>query len=135
MWGFFGVLVLIMVASFALWVRIAPSDPERWHIPLTFDGNRDLEGGAMRILRGQADRLAELDAIAQATERTEALAGTVEEGRITYVTRSQLWGFPDYTTVDTSGGDLRLFARLRFGKGDMGVNKARLDGWIAALKA
>ena len=135
MWGLVGVLILIMVASFALWVRLAPSDPERWHVPLTFDGNRDLEGGAMRILRGQADRLADLDAIARATERTEVLAGTVEEGRITYVTRSQLWGFPDYTTVDAGGGDLRLFARLRFGKGDMGVNKARLERWIAALEA
>lgn len=134
MWGILGVLVLVMVASFALWVRVAPSDPDRWHVPLTFDADRDLEGGAMRVLPGQAGKLAELDGIARATERTEVLAGSVADGRITYVTRSQLWGFPDYTTVEAAEGDLRLFARLRFGKGDMGVNKARLERWIGALQ-
>ena len=28
---------------------------------------------------------------------------------------------------------LELFARLRFGQSDMGVNKARVDGWLERL--
>ena len=43
--------------------------------------------------------LAAIDAAARATPRTRVLAGSVEAGMITYVTRSRLWAFPDYTTV------------------------------------
>jgi hypothetical protein len=48
-----------------------------------------------------ADRaaLARLDEIALATPRTTRLAGSPDEGRITWITRSALWGFPDYTTA------------------------------------
>ena len=75
--------------------------------------------------------MARIDAIARATPRTTVLAGSVAEGRITYVTRSRLWGFPDYTTVERSGDRITLFGRLRFGRGDMGVNRARIEGWLA----
>lgn len=127
-------LIAALVLGFAAYVRLAPSDPERWNRPIEVDADRDLEGGAMRRVAGAGPRLDRLDEIARATPRTEVLAGSVDDGRITYVTRSKLWGFPDYTTVQRDGADLALFARLRFGKGDMGVNKARLDDWIARLE-
>ena len=47
----------------------------------------------------EAPDLAALDAVAMAWPRTERLAGGPEEGRITWVTRSALVGFPDYTTA------------------------------------
>ncbi len=80
-----------------------------------------------------ADLLARLDAVALATPRTRRLAGSVEEGRITWETRSALWGFPDYTTAEVREDGLYLQARLRFGREDMGVNAARLRDWQERL--
>jgi len=61
----------------------------------------------------------------------------VGAGRITYVTRSRLWGFPDYTTVQVipgaAGATLALHARARFGQSDVGVNRARVERWRDAL--
>jgi len=77
--------------------------------------------------------LARLDAIALATPRTRRLAGGVAEGSITWITRSALWGFPDYTTAEVQADGLYIFARIRFGGGDGGVNAARLREWQAQL--
>ena len=129
-----GTLVLALaVLGFAAWVRLAPSDPSRWHQNIFFAEDEDLSGGARRVVPG--GDLAALDRIAIATPRTAVLAGSVAEGHITYVTRSALWGFPDYTTVKVSGDSLLIFGRLRFGAADLGVNAKRIDGWIAALGA
>ena len=129
------VLVLLIGANFAAWVRFAPSDPARWHVPPDVSENEDLDGGVKRVVRGAGpDALARLDAIARATPRTQVLAGSVEEGMVTYVTRSAVWGFPDYTTVRQSGDTLRVHGRLRFGQSDFDVNRKRVDGWLAALR-
>lgn len=135
-------LVCIAVAALAAYIRFAPSDPARWHIAL-HPRPAELAGPSaqMVVLRGGAyidlpmadDLLARLNAIAMATPRTKLLAGSVSEGRITWITRSALWGFPDYTTAEVGPQGLTLYARLRFGGGDRGVNAARLAGWIAAL--
>ncbi|MEN8657020.1 MAG: DUF1499 domain-containing protein, partial [Marivita sp.] len=95
--------------------------------------DQDLAGGVRRRILAQDGTFAELDRIILATPRTEVLTGSVEEGKVTYVTRSQWMGFPDYTTVMKSDDVLELFARLRFGQSDMGVNKARVDGWLDRL--
>ena len=127
-----GVLGLIAVAISA-YVRLAPTDPERWHTMPAAVTNRDTDGGAMRVVGAGQDGLARLDRIIQATPRTYVLAGSVEAGMITYVTRSRVFGFPDYTTVRQAGPQLELFGRLRFGRSDLGVNAARLDGWLQAF--
>lgn len=138
-------LVLTLVAALAAYIRLAPSDPSRWHIALPTDGKADctvhLDEGSARyacLLSGPpADILSRLDANATATPRTRRLAGDPASGRITYVTRSALWGFPDYTTLQATaagqGTRLDLFARLRFGRSDMGVNAVRLRLWTAGL--
>ena len=74
-----------------------------------------------------------MDRIILATPRTEVLEGSVEAGKRTYVTRSQWMGFPDYTTVMQNEDVLELHARLRFGQSDLGVNKARVEDWLAQL--
>lgn len=135
------VALLAATLGFAAWVRLAPSDPARWHVPPVAEGPWDevvpLTGAASLRLsdaRGtSADLLARLDAVALDTPRTRRLAGSVEEGRITWVTRSALWGFPDYTTAEARDDGLHLHARLRFGREDMGVNAARLRDWLARL--
>jgi Protein of unknown function (DUF1499) len=134
-----GALALLL-AGVALWVRLAPEDAARWHVDPARAPDPG-EGGYRTdaVLPGTpAAVLARLDAIAQATPRTIRIAGSPDEGRITWQTRSRLWGFPDYTTAQaTRQGDstrLVILARLRFGKGDLGVNRRRVMLWVEALE-
>ena len=82
-------------------------------------------------------QLAALDAIVRATARTSVLAGSVEDAKITYITRSRVFGFPDYTTVtlmqlpSTGMSTVQIYGRLRFSKFDMGVNRFRIENWIS----
>ncbi|MCB6177296.1 DUF1499 domain-containing protein [Rhodobacter sp. Har01] len=137
-------LLILASLAFAAYVRLAPSDPARWHVPLAAGADTDpwdqvvpMEGAAALRLSpakgAPADLLTRLDTIALATPRTTRLAGSPEEGRITWVTRSRLWGFPDYTTAEARPDGLYIHARLRFGKSDMGVNAARLTDWLSRL--
>ena len=126
-------IVIAAAVLLALYVRFAPSDAGRFHVSGAVQSDADLEGGVKRIIPGVT--LAELDQIAQQTPRTKVLAGSVYDGMITYVTRSRLIGFPDYTTVEAKDGMVTVFARLRFGRSDLGVNRRRVEGWIKALGA
>lgn len=126
-------LLLVLVAVVMGYIRLAPSNPEQWHVTPDVTENRDLAGGVLRVIETGPDGLARLRALALATPRTVELAGSVESGMITFVTRSQVMGFPDYCTAVQDGEQLKIYSRLRFGRSDMGVNKARVDGWIANL--
>ncbi|WP_138933767.1 DUF1499 domain-containing protein [Roseovarius arcticus] len=125
-----GLIVLLGLAGLLVWIRLAPDDVARWHVSPEATGDRDMEGGVMRAVPGD---LAALDAIIRAEPRARVLAGSVDSGMVTYITRSKVIGFPDYTTVEQRGDTLALYARLRYGKSDMGVNKARVERWLAAL--
>ncbi|QFT96225.1 hypothetical protein FIU85_02810 [Roseovarius sp. THAF8] len=129
------IIVFLVLALIALgvYVRLAPSYAEDWHdMPNGLEPG-DGPGHAVRVVPDDGDTLERLDGIIRDTPRTTVLAGSVEEGMVTYITRSALWGFPDYTTVARQGGQIVLYGRLRFGKSDMGVNAKRLDGWLARL--
>jgi uncharacterized protein (DUF1499 family) len=142
----------IAVAALAvvLAIRLLPSDPAVWHQPVSdaFQAQpgpcanqiRAEMGGARAVcLRVGAPEavLDRLSAIAMAYPRTVLLAGTPAEGRITWVSRSKVMGFPDYITAEATttpqGARLAIHSRLRFGRGDMGVNAARLKAWLTAL--
>lgn len=131
-------LLLALLAGAAAWVRLAPSDPARWHT----DPALGAEGPNSATLRltlpaPPPEALARLAAVAEATPRTTRLAGRPEDGRITWITRSRLWGFPDYTSAAAvpaaEGSEIILHARSRFGASDRGVNRARLAAWATAL--
>lgn len=143
---------IIAGLGLAAYIRLAPSDPAVWHIdPTTRPPLAPIGAGPQAGLvvyaggasfQGSypdrpADLLQRLDAIAMATARTTRLAGDAASGRITWITRSRFWGFPDYTTADArpnaGGSQLQLYARLRFGRGDLGVNAARLSDWLSHL--
>ena len=140
-WRLAAGLVLAAVAGVGAYVRLAPSDPARWHVAPEAAGPwGEVTAGegwaSLRLPPGRGEPralLARLDVVALATPRTIRLAGSVAEGRITWVTRSALWGFPDYTTAEARPDGLYLRARLRFGRGDMGVNAARLKDWLSRL--
>lgn len=133
----------VAIAGAAAYVRLAPSDPLRWNVDpstaqpwdqsLSWQEVIAQKSGAVLRLRPSDKLLARLDAIALATPHTTRLAGSVEQGRITWITRSPLWGFPDYTTAQDTPDGLYIHARLRFGKSDLGVNAARLRDWLAKL--
>ncbi|WP_292286581.1 DUF1499 domain-containing protein [Marivita sp.] len=131
---FFWAIIVIILGGLA-WIRFAPSDPAVWHVDPKVTADQDLAGGVRRRIPADDGTFAELDRIILATPRTEVLAGSVEDGMVTYVTRSQWMGFPDYTTVMKNDDVLELFARSRFGQSDMGVNKARVESWLDRLEA
>ena len=137
-------LIAVLLAGLAAYIRLAPSEPDQWNAALPVAGPltdcthiTTLEGGAKLSCAAPENILTKLDAIALATPRTRRLAGSPAESRITWITRSKLWGFPDYTTAQVTqtptGPRLDIHARLRFGRSDMGVNAARLRAWIAQL--
>lgn len=140
-------VALIALAAILVYIRYAPSEPVEWHVdpfgaPVP-SGNgwlvRPADGNAAAApLAGtMVAVMSALDDIALATPRTTRLVGSAEDGRITYVTRSRLMGYPDYTTVAAMAGPdgitIAVYARQRFGRNDLGVNRARVEGWLAAL--
>lgn len=124
------VVLALLVVPFGLYVRLAPSDPEIWHSMPEAITERDMAGGAMRVVGAGENGMTQLDEIIRAEPRTSVLAGSVEEGKITYIARSRLWGFPDYITMRQRDKQIELYSRLRFGQSDMGVNAERLDRWL-----
>jgi hypothetical protein len=137
-------LLVVLLAVFIglnAYVRLARVDPAKWHVELTerpgplgppsVDHVTTFPNGAYVDLTKAS--LEQLNAVALSTPRTRVIAGSVAEGRITWETRSLLWGFPDYTTAQISGAGLTILARSRYGSGDWGVNGKRLSAWIAAL--
>jgi uncharacterized protein (DUF1499 family) len=131
-------LVLLAMVGLAAYVRLAPSDPARWNTdPAEGTSGANAHVARVFVPLPPAEALAAFDAVALAAPRTGQVAGSLEAGRITYVSRSALWGFPDYTTVaaipDDGGSRLIIHARARFGQSDLGVNAARVNRWLAAL--
>lgn len=140
-------LILILLAGLMAYVRFAPTNPNDWHMDLgqrpaplvkpSPDAITTLPNGAYTDLPLSPEQaqttLAKLDAIALATLRTRRLSGSAASGRITWQSRSLIWGFPDYTTAQITTEGLTMFARQRFGSNDWGVNAARLQSWLSKL--
>lgn len=121
-------LVILAIVGFAAYVRLAPTDPAQWHRPVGAAESVDGNGWSARVVPDSKDLLSGVHQAMVALPRTRLIAGSVGEGRLTYITRSKVLGFPDYTTIERDGGQIKLYARLRFGSSDMGVNGKRLDG-------
>lgn len=136
-------VLLVAIIGMLAYIRLAPSDPARWHVdPLTAadpgEGGVRLVPPDAPVLATTPEALMELfDTIALAEPRVTRLAGSVAEGHVTYVARTRIMGFPDYISVralpSEGGATLAVISRLRFGRSDMGVNRARLDRWMAEL--
>ena len=148
-WGLaqtLAILAAIGLAGVAAYVRLAPSGPE-WHLDPEAGGRSGpgrwlvAEGGdapALRLAVPPDRALAAFDAVAREAG-AERLAWEPDAGRATYVHRSRVLGFPDYVSVkavpEDGGTRLSAYSRLRFGRADFGVNRARLEGWTARLRA
>ncbi|KMK67025.1 DUF1499 domain-containing protein [Puniceibacterium sp. IMCC21224] len=128
-------IIVLAIVGCLVWIRLAPSNPEVWNVDPMVTADQDLASGVRRGFQGGRPTMEVLDRVILATPRTEILAGSIDAGLITYVTRSEWMGFPDYTTVQLNDDRVELYARLRFGQSDMGTNKARVEGWLSAVAA
>jgi len=125
------ILGSLAVACFFAYVRLTPSDVVRWHVHPA----EELDPGKSGVLKRISGDLTAFDLAVKGEPRASQLAGSIDQGRITYVIRSRIWGFPDYLTVAQDGDDLVILSRLRFGKHDLGVNSARLKRILQRLQS
>jgi uncharacterized protein (DUF1499 family) len=147
-------LILVLVVGFLAYVRFAPLDAATWHVdPMTAPtpetpnswriaapGQEPGSAGQMSpVYRASAAELmAAFDKVALAEPLTERLAGAPGDPYVTYVQRTPRVRYPDYISVravDLGDGTsaLSVLSRSRFGKSDLGVNKARMEAWLKAL--
>ena len=140
----------VVLAVIMRWVS---DDPAVWHVdPATAQRTgapNDYLVAPEDATAAAPDRIADMhalrprellqrfDAFATGEPRTERIAGSPDEGRVTYVQRSRVFGFPDYVSVSAvevpGGSALIAWSRSRFGHSDFGVNRARVERWLAAL--
>ncbi len=78
--------------------------------------------------------------MAAAEPRVHLVSSEKDRQHLVYIQHSFFFRFPDIITVEflpTGNGrsTLALLSRSRYGKGDLGVNAARVGAWIAKLKA
>ena len=96
---------------------------------------------ASPVFAASPDRVLDaLKRIALAESRTEVLAEVRATRRLELVQRSKTFRFPDYITVEavplTAGKTaLAIYSRAKYGIRDFGVNRARVERWLAALTA
>lgn len=143
-----GVLALLALAGAGIGMRLVASDVAEWHIGPSDatrpDTPNDFLAATPGFTAAEPDLalppaedavgfLAALDRVAMAEPRTERLAGSPDEGRITWVQRSAIMGFPDYVTAEAGPEGRAVWSRARFGRSDFGVNRARVERWLARL--
>jgi predicted RNA-binding protein with RPS1 domain len=77
--------------------------------------------------------------VAASQPRTFALASDPARLAASYVARSAVWNFPDVISVQVAPrgatSTLALYSRSLYGYADFGVNRARLETWLAALQS
>ncbi|PCD75759.1 DUF1499 domain-containing protein [Pseudothioclava arenosa] len=131
---FYLILAGLFVAAQA-YVRLAPLPAARLGAPpqAQAPGDWPARGGfaAARVVADPQAALAALVQVAEATPRTRRLSGSPEDGHLVYVTRTLFWGFPDITHLWVAGDTVQAQGHLVFGGSDFGVNRARLEGWLA----
>lgn len=127
-------LIVALIMAMMVYIRVSPIDPDQWHQRIESDVDKTMNGGAIRIIPGAQVAFKDLNEALNSMDRTTIIAGSLEEGLVTYVTRSKWFGLPDYTTLERSQTGIKMFARLRFGRRDLGVNAARLRKLVAAIE-
>lgn len=141
-------IVAAVIIFMILWVRFAPVGGDEWHVdPETVEKGirpnqylmRDGQDADSRVFDMSVQELAQkFDDVALSKPDVTRLAGSVADGWVTYVQRTKVMRYPDYISVkvtDAGGGKSRLsiYSRSRYGRSDLGVNKARITNWLAAV--
>jgi len=148
--------LLVLVLGAGIFIRTAGHDPAVWHVDPLVAANpespnfhrvatpgtaADATTSISPAFRATPAELAQsVDRFAMSQPHVERIAGSPEEGFVTYVQRTPLVRYPDYISVkvvDLGEGTsaLAILSRSRFGKSDVGVNKARMESWLAGIDA
>lgn len=131
------------------YVRLAPVDEAAWHVkpadaqrtgkPNDYLVAEEGDAPPVTLTAPLARVAAALEDTASSEAGASVLAGDAADGFVTYIQRSTVVGFPDFisVTLDEAEGvtTVRIYSRSRDGHSDMGVNKARVERWLAALTA
>ncbi|MEO1276597.1 MAG: DUF1499 domain-containing protein [Pseudomonadota bacterium] len=139
------ILALVAIVAGGVAVRTADHDPAVWHLRPTAAERTGKPNDFLAAPAGTtvatvdvtlaptdaAAAMTAFDSAARAASRVAVVAGSVEEGFITYVQRSALIGFPDYISVETVEGGIAIWSRSRYGHSDLGVNEKRVRAWLA----
>lgn len=77
--------------------------------------------------------------VAGSQPRTYLAALYPDQLQVHYVARSALFNFPDLITVQVrevppGRSDLIVWSRSVYGRSDLGVNRKRVEAWLAALQ-
>lgn len=132
------ILILVvagLIAALMLYVRFAPiGDTHFAKRSMDVDLGEESKLGGYRVVLGRVDAPAQERLFTKilATPRTSEITTDLPNTRI-FVTRSAFWGFPDVTQVTTVDETLILDGHLVYGRSDLGVNKARIKGWLNGL--
>ncbi|WP_069299477.1 DUF1499 domain-containing protein [Neptunicoccus sediminis] len=144
-----GWFLIAGIVAALIWFRFAPSDPATWHkdpasVEKTAKPNQFLmrdgsDAPAEVFDMPPAELASAFHKVAMAQPRVSVLAEADNDYWITYVQRSKLMGYPDYISVrigPVANGKsaLLVYSRSRFGRSDLGVNKARVKNWTNALR-
>ncbi len=130
-------LVLLVVFGLLLYIRLAPSDTARWHA----DPDVIPDPATPNFARLENDiPLPRPEVAARISAQARREGATILAGGdelTTWIARTRLMRFPDYVTIrldeTAQGTRVTALSRSRFGRGDMGVNAARLQRWIGRL--
>ncbi len=148
--------ILLVIGAFYVRAVTASHNPADWHIdPLTVERPTSPNTyfvAPQSMVDAQVDKESAVYAVPAAImarafndyvltqPNTLVVDGQVEDLWITYVQRTPTLKMPDYITVkfiDLEDGKstIAIYSRSRFGYGDMGVNKARVDMWLQSLSS
>ncbi|MBL1436569.1 MAG: DUF1499 domain-containing protein [Rhodobacteraceae bacterium] len=146
--------VFLVIGAFYVRAVTASHDPAEWHIdPLTVErpaSPNTYYVAPQSLVEDRVDLEAPIYAVPAAimarafndyvVTQPNALIveGHAETLWLTFVQRTPALKMPDYITVkfiDLEGGKstIAIYSRSRFGYGDLGVNKARVDLWLQSL--
>ena len=148
------IAIILVVGAFYVRAVTAGHDPDEWHVnPLTIErpttpntyyvapqamveATVDLEAP---IYAAPASIMAKaFDDYVLTQPNIVLLQKSSDELFTTYVQRTPTLKMPDYITVkviDLGEGrsTLAIYSRSRYGYGDMGVNKARVELWLQSM--
>jgi len=147
-------LAFVLIGPERLWSTMGPADLG----PINFETleRRETANDALacprRLCEAKSDLETPLFAVDADGLRAAMAKVIASEPRITvvhiddeamtdrYVQRSAVFGFPDTIVVrylDQPGATstMAIYSRSQLGLGDMGVNRARIERWLAELRA
>lgn len=135
---------LIFILFGLVLIRLFPVDYDAFHID---PGEPDDRLSQLRLIGPEAPRfqgtasevLAGFEKIALGDRNVQKVRGGLDEGMITFMSRTFVFGFRDFITVkavdEAEGAKLAIYARPRGAMFyDWGVNARRLNRWLPQLE-